>query len=196
MAIGTTKVIASALITGTVGGGITAGAYFLSNNTTVKDRLTKEGFKLAEEGDWTKILEEHNKGDSSNAFRHESPENKNEEWLKDKCEKALNSNDETNYKSARQWCTKTEEISVIFNTGKLRVLNSEESKDDDKVIWLTKLTQLSKDDVANKEMVISKSEENEKIKEIKTKCREIFAITNTNKEFDKKYELAKEWCSL
>lgn len=197
MAIGTTKVIASALITGTVGGNITAGAYLLSNNLAVRDRLTSEGFKLAEASDWEGIFTIHNKGDNTNLFSDDNQTVKNSEWLKGKCKEALDNKDESSYKSARQWCTKTETISAILTGGNRRVFKYEDNIKDDDSGWSTKLNKLSTNENAKQKIKITwEEDETKKITAIKAECKKIVAVNNTEKTFDEKYELAKEYCSI
>lgn len=201
MAIGTTKIVSGIAITGLVGGGIGAGVSLLNNYSTVKSRLTLEGFNtVVADNEWDVILASHNEQQKTNLFALASGEKKDKAWLQKKCEEALNkkSNDEAIYKSARQWCTKTEVIGVILERGKYTVLNTEANQPDkNKEEWNKKLTKLNNNNEAKKKITITWSkEEAEKIKEIKAKCREINAVKNAAQDFDEKFELAKEWCSI
>lgn len=188
---------------GTVGGGIAIANNLLSApevKKTLLNKLIDEGFEEVPEDQWQTILEEYKKiKDTKTTFKKDNEEVEDLQGLKAKCQSALSQKDasEDNYKKARQWCVKPEDINSILVRAKYKVLST--STEDDVAIWTKKAFGLKNDAEVAKSLavdIISKDEKTigTKLKEV-CKGIKITEIKTINKDFNDNFEKVRTWCS-
>lgn len=198
----TGKAIAGITTLGTVGGGIALANHLSSTKKplgkTVSKALEKEGFDVNVEN-WGPILDAYNQlKDTSKTFKTRADETLTEKALQEKCKATLGglSSNLINYRKARQWCVKEETIQNVLEKAKYKVLNTNQGDDKE---WnkLAEDLRDAKDSFPNigKQMTGNKDSD---IAALKKGCTDlnISQLKTTAKDFDEKFELAKNWCAV
>lgn len=171
---------------------------------TISARLEKEGFTVlnpdATEG-WADVWKAY-QSDSKKDFL-DSTKTK-EEDLKNKCKEVLDlKDDDSNYSKAKRWCVKKQNIEAILTKAGYKKLNSKDpAKSEEQEAWNKKIEELKVPNVKSFEGLVEKVKAEEdsanKVKALRDECEKINvkAIETTSEEFETKFGLVKEWCSI
>ncbi|CBY93168.1 hypothetical protein HF1_11600 [Mycoplasma haemofelis str. Langford 1] len=138
---------------------------------------------------WGEVLKEYKKAHSQ--------DQKTEEQLRDDCKSLLAKEDfeVDDYKKARRWCVESQSVSKrleLFGKKALSTLEGE-SKDDNE--WKTKISshnQASRDKLGDN----FGNDETQNLKDIKGKCKDLNAKTNTDEGFEDDFSKSVAWCAV
>ncbi|OAL10598.1 hypothetical protein A6V39_00840 [Candidatus Mycoplasma haematobovis] len=186
------------------GSDIAISSYLNKGYSNISERLTGAGYKVldvnGDDSEWRKVLVAYNKiRESTDIFTGSTATQETKPNLISKCKEvlSLNPTEETNYTLAKRWCVKEELMKdMLTRNGYTKLVTS--STGNNKPKWLDKVRRLRTETKGAHTIAVElKNNDDQDIAALEVACTalNIDAVkTHTNKDFEKNYVYAKEWC--
>ncbi|OAL10602.1 hypothetical protein A6V39_00860 [Candidatus Mycoplasma haematobovis] len=210
----TSKLIYGAIGTGVLGGAGLGTYYHLSSSeessektviiNNVEKKLQEIGYLVlssnSEDRLWDTVLEEYNKIQTQEEIFADSTltkETKN--GLKEKCRLALeiDPSNETNYKLAKRWCVKIENIQEMLTRNKYTKLG-ESSEITNKPKWEEKVSKIKAIEQTQRNIDVQFKNNNEDVGLLEAKCKSLNVDsikTHSSENFEQHYIQVRDWCA-